>query len=154
MNHYFAYGSNMNPARVAERGLLVTDVRGARLPGYRLTFNKVSREHSRNGHANIEFEPRSFTEGVLYELAHPDEILKMDPFERAPWNYGREIIAVHAGETTIWAWTYFANPAVLVPGLSPSEDYLRHLLAGRDFLSDEYFDSLLAWLERNDLDGP
>ena len=78
----------------------------------------------------------------------------MDPFERAPWNYGREIIAVHAGETTIWAWTYFANPAVLVPGLSPSEDYLRHLLAGRDFLSDEYFDSLLAWLERNDLDGP
>ena len=154
MNHYFAYGSNMKPARVAERGLLVTDVRGARLPGYRLTFNKVSREHSRNGHANIEFEPRSFTEGVLYELAHPDEILKMDPFERAPWNYGREIIAVHAGETTIWAWTYFANPAVLVPGLSPSEDYLRHLLAGRDFLSDEYFDSLLAWLERNDLDGP
>jgi len=154
VNHYFAYGSNMNPARVAERGLLVTDVRGARLPGYRLTFNKVSREHSRNGHANIEFEPRSFTEGVLYELAHPDEILKMDPFERAPWNYGREIIAVHAGETTIWAWTYFANPAVLVPGLSPSEDYLRHLLAGRDFLSDEYFDSLLAWLERNDLDGP
>lgn len=154
MNHYFAYGSNMNPDRVAERGLLVTDVRGARLPGYRLTFNKVSREHSRNGHANIEFEPRSFTEGVLYELAHPDEILKMDPFERAPWNYGREIIAVQAGETTIWAWTYFANPAVLVPGLSPSEEYLRHLLAGRDFLSDEYFDSLLAWLERNDLDGP
>lgn len=149
MNHYFAYGSNMNPARVAERGLLVSEARGARLPGYRLTFNKMSRDHSGHGHANIEFEPRSFIEGVLYKLAHPDEILKMDPFERAPWNYGREIIEVHSGETTIWAWTYFANPAVHVPGLRPREDYLGHLLAGRDFLSDEYFDSLLAWRERS-----
>ncbi len=139
----------MNPARVAERGLLVTDARGARLPGYCLTFNKMSRDHPGNGHANIEFEPSSFVEGVLYQLDHPDEILKMDPFERAPWNYGRDIIEVHAGEKTVWAWTYFANPAVHVPGLLPQEDYLRHLLAGRDFLSDEYFDSLLAWLERS-----
>ena len=53
---YFAYGSNMNPARVATRGLRFDRACNAVLEGVRLTFDKQSREHPRSGHANLTFD--------------------------------------------------------------------------------------------------
>ena len=142
--HYFAYGSNMNAQRVSERGLRVVDATGGRLDGYALAFNKMSREHAGVGHANIVYTRGGRTEGVLYELAHGDEIFKMDPFERAPWNYGREVVEVVHATGMTWAWTYFANPAVTRAGLNPPLEYLDHLIAGREFLSEIYIEQLLA----------
>ena len=142
---YFAYGSNMNPARVAERGLAVVEARSARLPNFRLTFDKASREHVGVGHAAILWAPGEVVEGVLYELRTPAEILKMDPFERAPWNYGREVVEVSTDRGLSWSWTYFANAAVLRPGARPTAAYLAHLLAGREFLSAAYLNRLAAW---------
>ncbi len=142
VDHYFAYGSNMNPARVAERGLRVTTVGGASLKGVRLVFDKVSRLHPNAAHANIVYAPGEQVEGVLYRLASADEILKMDPFERAPWNYGRDAVQVRAGDEVTWAWTYFANRAVRREGLNPPAEYLAHMLAGREHLSTDYFDRL------------
>ncbi|MDD9963041.1 MAG: gamma-glutamylcyclotransferase [Gammaproteobacteria bacterium] len=144
VDHYFAYGSNMNPARVRERGLRFTAVRGGWLKDRRLVFDKVSRLHPNAAHANIVYAPRERVEGVLYRLASADEILKMDPFERAPWNYGRDAVQVQAGDDALWAWTYFANRAVRRNGLNPPAEYLAHMLAGRDHLSVDYFD----WLAR------
>ena len=142
VDHYFAYGSNMNPARVAERGLRYTAVQGALLKDRRLVFDKVSRLHPNAAHANIAYAPGERVEGVLYRLAGVEEILKMDPFERAPWNYGRDAVQVQAGADVLWAWTYFANRAARRDGLNPPADYLAHLLAGRDYLSADYFDRL------------
>ncbi|MEM9621132.1 MAG: gamma-glutamylcyclotransferase family protein [Pseudomonadota bacterium] len=145
--YYFAYGSNMNTERVAERGLHTGTVQGGVLPDYRLTFNKSSRDHPGYGHADIEYAPTERVEGVLYELVDEQQILKMDPFERAPWNYGRDVVRVHTSSGPIWAWTYFANSAVKRPGLTPPEAYLKHLLAGREWLSEAYFQHLLQWRE-------
>ena len=142
VDHYFAYGSNMNPARVWERGLRFTAVRGAWLQDRRLVFDKVARLHPHAAHANIVYAPGERVEGVLYWLAGSAEIVKMDPFERAPWNYGRDAVEVRAGEEVIWAWTYFANRAVRRDGLRPPAEYLAHMLAGRAFLSADYFDGL------------
>ena len=141
--HYFAYGSNMNTARVADRKLRTTNTQGGFIKGFRLAFNKCSRDHAGIGHANIERAEDSRVEGVLYELTDQEEILKMDPFEKAPWNYGRDVIPVvtHSGEL-IWAWTYFANSALKQEDLRPSADYLAHLLAGKRWLSSDYFEFL------------
>ena len=132
----------MNPVRVAERGLRVTAACGATLRGVRLVFDKVSRLHPNAAHANIVYAPGEQVEGVLYRLQDTDEILKMDPFERAPWNYGRDAVQVRAGDEVTWAWTYFANRAVRRDGLNPPAAYLAHLLAGRAYLSAGYFDRL------------
>jgi len=141
--YYFAYGSNMNPERVATRGLQVGRPRRARLFEVELRFDKQSRDHKGYGHANIRAHRGGVTEGVLYPLATPEEIFKMDPFERAPINYGREVVRVVLDDdTSVWAWTYFANAAVLADGLRPPADYLAHLLAGAEFLSPDY----LRWL--------
>ena len=182
--HYFAYGSNMNPARVRARGLEVADLRGAYLTGLKLVFDKVSRQHPGAAHANIAYAPGERVEGVLYRLASAAEILKMDPFERAPWNYGRDAVLVRvpcpasagkaqaatgpaplsdggalaarsecdavaeaSGDSVVPAWTYFANPAARRPGLKPPAEYLAHMLAGRDYLSADYF----RWLARTEV---
>ena len=139
----------MNPERVLQRGLRVRDPRGARLPDFRLAFDKMSRDHDGVGHANIHFARGQTVEGVLYELHEATEILKMDPFEKAPWNYGRDKVRVITGGGEIWAWTYFANPAVRVAGLRPTSEYLSHLLAGRRFLSEQYLRQLLSLAEQS-----
>ena len=155
VDHYFAYGSNMNPARVRERGLRFTAVRGALLKDRRLVFDKVSRLHPNAAHANVVYAPGEWVEGVLYRLVSADEILKMDPFEQAPWNYGRDAVQVRTGDDRLWAWTYFANPAVRRDGLNPPAEYLAHLLVGREHLSADYFDRLARTpvADRSDCQG-
>ncbi|MEM7080436.1 MAG: hypothetical protein AAF513_17600, partial [Pseudomonadota bacterium] len=75
----------------------------------------------------------------------------MDPFERAPWNYGRDAVVVTASGSSqpVSAWTYFANTAFRQPGLLPSAAYLAHLLAGDDFLPPAYVAWLAAWQDRD-----
>ena len=142
---YFAYGSNMNVERMRERGMQFEMVVDARLHGFELQFHKTSRKHPDVGHANVAYAPGATVEGVLYELSGPEEITRMDPFESAPVNYSREVVQVVTPHGTLSSWTYFANPAVLQPGLKPPRSYLEHLLAGRPFLSDEYYQMLRSW---------
>jgi len=139
---YFAYGSNMNPARVTQRGLRFDALAGARLAGYRLTFDKTSKLHPGLGHANLSYAPDDEVEGVLYWLSSPVEIEKMDRFESTPVNYSREVVQVQVREMLVCTWTYFANPAVRSPGLKPPRSYLQHLLAGREYLSESYYQGL------------
>jgi cation transport regulator ChaC len=139
---YFAYGSNMNPARVASRGLPFDAVCGGVLDGVRLTFDKQSRDHAGSGHANLTVARSGRVEGVLYRLKATQDIAIMDRFERVPINYRRDVVTVSVDGDSIAAWTYFANPAVIRSSLRPERAYLAHLLAGRPYLSEAYY----AWL--------
>jgi hypothetical protein len=157
---YFAYGSNMNPERVRERGIRFDHACGGRLHGFVLAFDKTARQHRGVGHANLHYHPEGIVEGVLYWLSALEEIGKMDPFERAPINYSREVVQVRvsaadlpaagaqpAGESLIEvsSWTYFANPAVRRPDLLPPRSYMNHLLAGQPYLSEDYLSMLDSW---------
>ena len=144
IKHYFAYGSNMDPERVTARGVAFSGIRSASLHGFRLVFDNVSRHHPHASHANIVYAPGELVEGVLYRLAAPEEIVKMDLFERAPVNYGRDALEVASEGERIPAWTYFANRAVRRDGFKPPRSYLNHLLAGRPYLSREYYRRLQA----------
>ena len=143
--HYFAFGSNMNAARVRGRGLLIEAVTGGRLHGFELVFNKQARDHPNRGRANIRHVPGAIVEGVLYRLANSQEIGKMDRFEGTPRQYSRELVPVSTGDGPRWAWTYIANPAVLSDGLLPDRAYLEHLIAGGRFLSAGYLERLSRW---------
>jgi gamma-glutamylcyclotransferase (GGCT)/AIG2-like uncharacterized protein YtfP len=148
---YFAYGSNMNPLRVRERGLAIVHAEAASLCGHRLEFDKhtalpgVSAHSEAAGHANVVYDPNSTVEGVLYWLASVEEIGKMDRFEVAPVNYGRDVVQVQTLAGPRACWTYFANPAVRRSGLRPPRSYLNHLLAGEPYLSAGYLAVLRAW---------
>ena len=145
MQWYFAYGSNMNPARMQARGLNVLEALPGRLPGYQLCFNKRAMDRAPGrAYANIQHARDGVVEGVLYRLQGAGEIAKLDHFEGTPIYYSRECLPILAAQGTQPAWVYIANPAFREEGLLPSEDYLAHLLAGRELLSDAYWSALAA----------
>lgn len=144
----------MNPDRVRERGLCFTAVCAAHIDGLELTFDKQSADHPHSGHANVRRAPGARVEGVLYELLDHDEIRRMDPFERAPVNYSREVFAVVTHGGPVQAWIYVANAAVRVADLRPEAAYLAHLLCGRRWLSPAYGERLAHWPCAEPGDGP
>lgn len=145
MSWYFAYGSNMNPLRMQARGLNVSEALPGRLPGFALCFNKRAEDRPGCAYANIRHQRDGVVEGVLYRLAELDEIAKLDPFEGTPVYYSRERLSILSAHGLQPAWVYIANPAFRQEGLLPASDYLAHLQAGREFLSEAYWSTLAAW---------
>jgi gamma-glutamylcyclotransferase (GGCT)/AIG2-like uncharacterized protein YtfP len=143
-NWYFAYGSNMNPQRMRDRGMEFERVIGGRVVGLGLRFNKQSRDHYGCGHANLIYAPAETVEGVLYEFAAAQTIELLDPFENTPVNYSREPLRVCSSMGPITAWAYYANPAVIFSNLRPTQAYLDHLLTGAPFLSNAYLQALYS----------
>lgn len=139
---YFAYGSNMNPARMRARGLNFVSAESAVLPGFRLVFNKQSHCKPSVAYANVRPASKCRVEGVLYTLANAADLDLMDHFEGTPVRYSRECFQVVTSSGPRATWIYVANPAFINNRLLPESSYLMHLLAGRDFLSAEYLQML------------
>lgn len=141
--YYFAFGSNMNIERVKERKVKYLERFPATLKGYRLVFNKPDFNEPGLTYANIQPEENSIVEGALY-LTDMESIKILDGFEGVPVHYLRKEIEVisYTGDI-IKAWVYIAIEDTLKPG-KPSKDYLGHLLAGKDLLSENYYEQLIS----------
>lgn len=140
---YFAYGSNMNPARMAARGMQYVESTSAVLTDWRLCFNKRAEGREGIAFANIVEARGERVEGVLYRLVRQAEIRRMDPYEGYPRRYRRIPMEVWSGHGHHRAWVYVANESWQEDGLVPERVYLNHLLAGRPWLSEDYFRQLL-----------
>ena len=146
---YFAYGSNMNPARLVDGRLRREGVDlgrriGGRLDGWRLTFDKVARSPSGSGAGNIVPMSGGCVHGTLNEM--PDAGLAvLDVWEGvAGGHYERRVMPIERADSgeTVEAVTYVALKTAA--GLRPTRDYLGHLLAGRDLLPEKYWEWLKA----------
>ena len=144
---YFAYGSNMNPARLADQRLKERAVQmgpriGGRLDGWRLTFNKIARSPEGAGAGNIVEAPGEVVHGTLNQM--PEAGLDvLDIWEGvAGGHYERRTLPVIRADTgeTIEAVVYVALK--IGEGLKPTREYLDHLLAGNDLLPAAYWDKL------------
>ncbi|MFG6159914.1 gamma-glutamylcyclotransferase family protein [Halomonas sp. 1390] len=143
MPFYFAYGSNMNAARVAARIGRTRRALAGVLHDHALRFDKASRVAG-IAHANVAASAGERVEGALFELAHPEQIRDMDPFEGYPHEYGRQRLPIATHEGTIEAWVYIAAPGTTAAALRPAWEYLEHLLAGEPFLTPDYHARLAA----------
>ena len=147
--YYFAYGSNMNPARMRERGAEFFSYRRGVLKDHRLVFNKLCRLYEGGfGCANIEPHKGEVVEGVLYEVDWEQALPVLDIYEGYPNHYTKEIkkIETPSGEE-VEAVVYVAHPSKIREGLKPSPDYLAHLLEAcrLGLLSEEYCKKLKSF---------
>lgn len=143
---YFAYGSNMDPARLFEARLGGAGVpHGARiagrLEGWALRFNLPASAAQGAGYANIVEAAGAATPGTLNAIP-PEGLTVLDRYEGvASGHYARLTVTVLAADGPREAVTYVAHHR-LREGLRPTRAYLAHLLAGGDLLPAQH----LAWL--------
>lgn len=136
---YFAYGSNMNDKRMIERGVNFFSKEKGTLKGYKFIINKKSQKNPNIGFANIIRDENSEVEGIIYDIL-PEDILKLDKFEGFPKHYRRENYIINDKECVI----YIANDIWTTPNeLEATEEYKNHILEGKEFLSDNYYNKLL-----------
>ena len=137
--NYFAYGSNMNIKRLLERGVFFSAKEKGSLKGYRFIINKRSQKNPNIGFANIIKDSSSHVEGVIYDVSQED-ILKLDKFEGYPKHYRRENHIINNKECVV----YIANEEwTSANELESTEEYKNHILEGREFLSENYYNKLL-----------
>jgi gamma-glutamylcyclotransferase len=134
---YFAYGSNMSRERMRERGVIFSQRRWAKLPGYELVFNVLDEMDAGIGYANIvQRNGPATVEGVLYEICESG-FAKLDNFEEVPEYYQRRTVSVTVDDgREIEAMTYIGRRTG--DHLLPTREYLNHLITDSRLLSAEY----------------
>lgn len=138
---YFAYGSNCNPAVMQRKGVRYQARQAARLLGYRLLFNKRSLKTTVPagvGFANIHPDTAGCVEGILYDLV-PDDLPMLDASERYPEHYTRISLSVETTAGVVVCEAYQAQLDKVASGLRPSREYLDHLLAAKELMSEDYY---------------
>lgn len=146
---YFAYGSNMDAARLFEdrlkpQGVAAGERIGGRLDEWRLTFDKQGKAPPGAGAGNIVPAAGEVVYGTLNALP-PKGFEVLDVYEGvAGGHYERRwvpVVHMDSGET-VEAITYVALK--VGAGLKPTRAYLGRLLAGRDLLPADYWERLRA----------
>ena len=137
MLKYFAYGSNMDQQRMISRGVIFSNMKSATLNDYELKFNKISKQ---GAVANIEPKVGSTVEGILYDI---DSLIILDHYEGFPKHYNRILLTLNCGTE---AYVYVENKEYIVENLNPKQEYLNHLLEGKNYLSEKYFEKLKTFL--------
>ena len=126
---YFAYGSNMLPARLLARCPSARTLGLAYTRGYSLAFSKKSRDGSSK--ATLVAEAEKVTPGVLFEIGLSEKAA-LDRAEGAGQGYDRidnfPVFAANVDQPTHVATTYLATSHDAA--LKPYDWYLALVIAG------------------------
>ncbi len=136
---YFAYGSNMNPQRMLERGVPFDQCVPAVLRDHTLTFNKRGLGGA-EAYAHATRQKGQDLPGLLYRVSGGG-LRALDRYEGvAAGHYRREAMEVAVGSVhalpthRVTAWVYLAEYEYVQDGLPVSEHYMRHIRRGHAIL--------------------
>lgn len=81
----------------------------------------------------------------MYDI-EPADLPKLDKNEGYPTHYDRITVPVRLDDgNEVEALTYIAQPDKVRNRLRPTREYLEHLLAAKDILSETYYQKLKSW---------
>ena len=138
---YFAYGSNMDPHRMLDRGVPFDQCMTARLPDHSLAFNK-SGNGGTEAYANAQPRRGEDLPGILYRVPSAAIQDRLDGFEGvSAGHYHRVQMKVLAGPLharadlaaarPVVAWVYLAGTEYVREGLPVTERYLHYIRRGQ-----------------------
>ena len=113
MLYYFAYGSNLHPVRLRERGLPAQLIGGTELRHHRLAFHKKGQDESSKCNLVRTDGEYDRVYGAIYELdsKHKNDL---DSFEGKGYGYiDQNIMLQHQGQEYN-CFTYFAQQSHIV----------------------------------------
>ena len=117
---YFAYGSNLLPARIEERLGRCPSKSTAWLDGYTLTFHKRGGDGSGKADAYRSGVDTDRVYGRLFQLTSAQKT-ELDGFEGP--GYSCELVRVELVKDTAHAWIYVAKPEYVDLSLTPFDWY-------------------------------
>jgi gamma-glutamylcyclotransferase len=125
---YFAYGANMSRRVIAgRRGLAVVACERARLLGHRLTFGQRGFRYVEPAFATVIEAPGESVHGVLWTLAGPDELARLDRNESREYDRVEHDVV---GETSGAVRAHLYRTRRPWEGLVPSRRYRDLLVSG------------------------
>jgi gamma-glutamylcyclotransferase (GGCT)/AIG2-like uncharacterized protein YtfP len=119
-----SYGSNLSAGRLEERiGALGKREPGS-IIGFRLVFNKASKDGSAK--ANLQWSSESASCPAVADILTSEKIARLDTFEGTPYHYLRIVIQFKSTphSSPRLAQTYIASPGKLNDSLAVSKNYL------------------------------
>lgn len=122
---YFAYGSNLHPARMRARVPSARVVAVGRVPGFRLAFRKSGRDGSAK--CDLEPAPEATVWGALYRFAAAEQPA-LDAAEGPGYYIAR--VTVATAEGVVEAFTYRARRDWIDEAAVPYDWYRDLVLAG------------------------
>jgi gamma-glutamylcyclotransferase (GGCT)/AIG2-like uncharacterized protein YtfP len=150
--HYFAYGSNLHPARMRLRVPSARQLGCAVLTGHVLRFHKQSiKDGSAKCDAHYTGRSQDRVYGAVYSLA-PEEKAALDTIEGPGYEIAERVV-IHDGNHQA-VFLYRARPEAIAADLQPYDWYHALVVAGARHhgLPPTYVDSLAAVPTRNDPD--
>jgi len=121
--HYFAFGGNLNGARLKERAPSARALGAARLAGFRLCLDKLGSDGS--GKLNLARDAAESVWGVVFRIA-PAELAALDAFEPG---YAQIPVSVRLrGVIPLEARTYVSEQRA--PALRAQPAYKALIVAG------------------------
>ena len=124
--HYFAYGSNLLPQRLAARVAIAADLGRHVLPGHRLRFHKRGRDGSGKGDLATTQDAADCVHGAIYRL-DATAMEQLHRIEGVGAGY-RVTEVVPAGAPVCLC--YVAESSAIDPALQPFDWYLALILEG------------------------
>ncbi len=140
---YFAYGANMNPETLGERGVAFEKVCKGKVRDMRLVFDKPGDDGT--GKADLQDHKGSEVQGVIYDVPEAS-LVNLDVYEGVDrGHYRRQVVRVQTSKGELECIAYRA--AKFRSGLKPSPAYLRAIIRGAEAhrLSPEYLTFLKSF---------
>ncbi len=138
--YYFAYGSNMDPAQMVERGVPFDQCRPACLQHHVLAFNKAGLRGT-EAYANAMPERGQDLPGLLYRVPRAELENALDLYEGVRGGHYRRVVKeVLVGDVRALpthreqAWVYLAGADHLRDGLPVSDRYMARIRRGHALL--------------------
>jgi gamma-glutamylcyclotransferase len=132
---YFAYGSNMDNERLFSRIGSADKFDNGTISGKKLLFNKLGQDGT--GKANLINHDDGVAFGILFRVNESD-LIKLDKFEVG---YKRKTLKIKSdNHGHITAISYLADS--YTDFISPSKEYMNHIINGADDMSLEYINYL------------
>ncbi|MEE4378216.1 MAG: gamma-glutamylcyclotransferase family protein [Candidatus Competibacteraceae bacterium] len=128
--NYFAYGSNLHPARLQQRTPSCRALGIARLPGFALRFHKRGRDGSGKGNAFHTGNPNDQVWGAIYSLA-AEEKPRLDQAESLGQGYDVITQSLVSSLGVVHdVFFYVADPAYIDDALWPYTWYKELVVRG------------------------
>lgn len=147
--YYFAYGSNLDAARLGGRigrTIQAHEMQHGVLAGYEFALSKRGKcercKHNGVAKANVVAKRDSAVEGVIYQIKNADEhekLRKCEGHHLTPKEYEECDRMINTARGAVLCFFYIADAYVMaVENMSAEKHYLNYIRHGKEFFSERY----------------